>query len=144
MRPVLWSASTHTPISFKVNWKRRMSMTSPLCLAISMRSPTSKGRRHTMNAHPARFVSGSLSAMAIPADDQDADNKGDVGDRFAPAVARPRVRNAPVDDREDESLDEPESRDHDDRDQQVHLYRGAQPEAVLEPVAHGGQSYRAS
>src|SRR5262249_21067674 len=45
-----------------------MSMTSPRCLAISMRSPTSKGRRHTMNAHAARFESGSFKAIAIPAE----------------------------------------------------------------------------
>src|SRR2546427_3794639 len=80
----------------------------------------------------------------FPADHQDADGEGEVGDRLAPAVARPRIGDATIDDRQHEPLDDPEPRDHDDRDQQVHLYRWAQPDAVLEPVAHGGQSYGSS
>src|SRR6266478_5808748 len=55
IRPLDWSACTHAPISLRVNWNRPRSMTSPACGPIWMRSPTSKGRRQMMNAHPAVY-----------------------------------------------------------------------------------------
>jgi hypothetical protein len=65
--PVLWSASTQFPISSMANWKRRMSMTSPVFSPIWTRSPTENGFRVLINSQPAMFVSGSFKAMARPA-----------------------------------------------------------------------------
>src|SRR2546425_9243587 len=68
IRPVLWSACTQLPISFKVNWNRRTSITSPACWPIWMRSPSANGRRHMRNTQPARLTRMSLRAMATPAE----------------------------------------------------------------------------
>ena len=99
-----------------------------------------------MYAHPARFVSGSLSAIAMPAeerrerleplqplaaDDQHADHDEDVGGGLAPTIAGVRVGDAAVDDGEDDLLKEPQPDDRKHRDEQVHLHRGAQAEPLL-------------
>src|SRR3989442_510428 len=68
IRPVLWSACTQLPISLRVNWNSRTSITSPACWPIWMRSPSANGRRQMMNTQPARLTRMSFSAMAMPAE----------------------------------------------------------------------------
>src|SRR5437867_1337507 len=80
----------------------------------------------------------------LAADHQDGDRESQVRNRLAPAIALPRVGDPPINHRQDEPLDDPQPRDHDHRDQQVHLYRWTQADTVLQPVAHGGQSYGSS
>ena len=62
--------------------------------------------------------------------DQHADREEEIGDAFAPVVARPGVRHPPVHDREHQPVENPEPRDDDDRHQQVRLHRGTQADTI--------------
>ena len=64
-------------------------------------------------------------------DDQHRDGEEQIRNALAPAIAGPGVGEAAVDDGEHDALEQPQARDHDDRDQQVHLHGRTQSDTSL-------------